>query len=448
MDRESKTLEYKESISKSFLKSVSAFANYGDGKIIFGITDDLKIAGMSDPVQDCLRIENMVNDNLDPLPEFFLETNADKTITLMVKEGLHKPYLYHNKAYKRSDSSTIEVDRLELTRLILEGSNQSYEEQICVDQTLTFESLKKILMDTLNINEFSTDTLKTLQLMNSEGKINNAGALFADQNHYKGIDIVCFGDSIDEITNRITLEKISVLEQFHKALEVFRLYYEIERIDSTERKKIELIPQKAFREAIANALVHRLWDTKSHIKVSMFHDKIDISSPGTLPAGLSESEYLKGKVSLLRNPIIANVFFRLKYIEQFGTGIQRINETYKDSILKPVYEVYENSISVILPCINADLKLNRSEAMMLELFRNGKILSRSQVEELTGLSKSQVNKILNTFIEKNILQRIGTAKNLKYALRLSDQIALTVIWPNAKIGYGFIMDGRKLAFIK
>ncbi len=54
---------------------------------------------------------------------------------------------------------------------------------------------------------------------------------------------------------------------------------------------------------------------------------------------------------------------------------------------------------------------------MLELFRNGKILSRSQVEELTGLSKSQVNKILNTFIEKNILQRIGTAKNLKYALR-------------------------------
>ena len=415
MDRESKTLEYKESISKSFLKSVSAFANYG--KIIFGSTDDLKIAGMSAPVQDCLRIENMVNDNLDPLPEFFLETNADKTITLMVKEGLHKPYLYHNKAYKRSDSSTIEVDRLELTRLILEGSNQSYEEQICVDQTLTFESLKKILMDTLNINEFSTDTLKTLQLMNSEGKINNAGALFADQNHYKGIDIVCFGDSIDEITNRITLEKISVLEQFHKALEVFRLYYEIEKIDSAERKKIELIPQKAFREAIANALVHRLWDTKSHIKVSMFHDKIDISSPGTLPAGLSESEYLKGKVSLLRNPIIANVFFRLKYIEQFGTGIQRINETYKDSILKPVYEIYENSISVILPCINADLKLNRSEAMMLELFRNGKILSRSQVEELTGLSKSQVNKILNTFIEKNILQRIGTAKNLKYALR-------------------------------
>lgn len=101
-------------------------------------------------------------------------------------------------------------------------------------------------MDTLNINEFSTDTLKTLQLMNSEGKINNAGALFADQNHYKGIDIVCFGDSIDEITNRITLEKISVLEQFHKALEVFRLYYEIEKIDSAERKKIELIPQKAF----------------------------------------------------------------------------------------------------------------------------------------------------------------------------------------------------------
>ena len=70
-------------------------------------------------------------------------------------------------------------------------------------------------------------------------------------------------------------------------------------------------------------LIHRLWDVNASIKVSMLEDRIEISSPGGLPAGISEEEYLNGQVSILRNPIIGNVFFRLKYIEKFGTGIMR-----------------------------------------------------------------------------------------------------------------------------
>lgn len=417
MERGSKCLEYKETVSKSFLKTVSAFANYGDGKIIFGITDDLRIVGVNDPIRECLSIEQMVNDSIDPIPEFYIEINADQTITLLIKESLHKPYLYHNKAYKRSDSSTIEADRLELTRLILEGSNQSWEEQTCATQSFTFTYLEKLLKETLEIDRFGSDTLKTLQLMNPKGSINNAGALIADHNSFKGIDIARFGNSINEIFDRVTLDSVSVLEQFHTALDMFGRYYEIDRIDGMERKKTELIPRLGFREALANALVHRLWDTNSRVKISMFHDRIEISSPGGLPNGISKSEYLKGKISLLRNPIIANVFFRLKYIEQFGTGIQRINATYQDALVKPLYEVYENSITVILPCVYVNLNLNRSEAIVLELFKNGKILSRKQVEELTGLSKSQVNKILSAFMDKGLLSSIGAARNLKYKLR-------------------------------
>ena len=57
----------------------------------------------------------------------------------------------------------------------------------------------------------------------------------------------------------------------------------------------------------------------------MYENRIEISSPGGLPSELSEEEYLNGQISILRNPIIGNVFFRLKYIEKFGTGILRIN---------------------------------------------------------------------------------------------------------------------------
>lgn len=76
-----------------------------------------------------------------------------------------------------------------------------------------------------------------------------------------------------------------------------------------------------FREVVANALVHRLRDVKVHTKICMFDDRIEIIFPGGLPTGISEQEYLSGRISVLRNPIIANVFYRLKIVEIFGTGI-------------------------------------------------------------------------------------------------------------------------------
>ena len=125
--RETKDLEYKEAISNTFLKTVSAFANYGTGSIKFGIKDDGTIIGIKNPKQACLDIENRINDSIDPVPDYSLSIHEKSgVITLRVEEGMHKPYLYKAKAYKRNDSATIEVDRLELTRLVLEGENLSY----------------------------------------------------------------------------------------------------------------------------------------------------------------------------------------------------------------------------------------------------------------------------------------------------------------------------------
>lgn len=127
--KETKVLEYKESITNTFLKTVSAYANYDGGEIIFGITDDGKKIGIHNPKDACLDIENKINDSITPQPEYTLEVHeAEKIITLSVKSGIHKPYLYKSKAYKRNDTATIEVDAFELTRLILAGKNMNYEE--------------------------------------------------------------------------------------------------------------------------------------------------------------------------------------------------------------------------------------------------------------------------------------------------------------------------------
>ena len=416
--RESKYLEYKENLtSNTFLKTVSAYANYGEGKIVFGIDDSGIVIGISDPVNECLNLENKINDSIKPVPEYNLEIQDDSTIILTVFEGMYKPYLYKGKAYKRNDSSTIEVERLEYNRLVLEGSNQSFEELTSSDQQLTFSKLSTELIRVMGIEQLTKDILKTLELYSDENGFNNAAALLADNNHFKGIDIIRFGDSIDEIMERKTFENVSILSQMEQSIQMFHQYYRYEKIEGMERKSVDKIPEKAFREAVANALVHRMWDIPASIKISMYPDKIEISSPGELPAGLSEDEYLNGQISLLRNPIIGNVFFRLKYIEKFGTGILRINRAYANALIKPSYQIFSNSIKVILPVISTDYNLNETEKMLLAFLKNRNNLTRKEIEKLSGMEKTKIIRGLNNLIQKNIVQREGNGRGTRYKIK-------------------------------
>ena len=111
--RETRILEFKETITNTFLKTVSAFSNYDGGTIYFGIDDEGNIKGLPDVKQACLDIENKINDSISPQPNYMLEIqNNNRTIKLTVQSGLQKPYLYKSKAYKRNDTATIEVDTL------------------------------------------------------------------------------------------------------------------------------------------------------------------------------------------------------------------------------------------------------------------------------------------------------------------------------------------------
>lgn len=415
--RESRNLEFKETIeTNTFLKTISAFANYGDGTIIFGIEDNGNVKGISDPQTACLNLENKINDSITPVPDYSLEIKENTTIVLTVYEGRYKPYLYHRKAYKRNDSATIEVERLEYNRLILEGSNQSFEEISHENQELDFKTLEKEMIQVLKISSLNMDILKTLEIYSEGDGYNHAAALLADQNRFKGIDMIRFGNNIDEIMDRTTLEGISIITQFKDAIEMFQKYYEYEKIEGTARISVEKVPKKAFREAIANALVHRQWDINAFIRVSMYSDRIEIVSPGGLPVGISKEEYLHGQISLLRNPILGNVFFRLKYIEKFGTGILRINHAYENALMKPSYQIYENSITVCLPVITSENKLTIEERAIVELLKKHSSLSRKEIEQNTGFHKDKVIRILNLLLKKNIIEKIGTGRATKYII--------------------------------
>ncbi|MBQ6502890.1 MAG: putative DNA binding domain-containing protein [Flexilinea sp.] len=412
---ESKNLEFKESVSNNFLKTVSAFANYGAGKILFGIRDDGSICGISDTVQTCLDIENKINDNIDPVPEYSLSINKKTSvITLTVYEGTHKPYFYKSKAYRRNDTATIPADRLELTRLILEGQNLTFEEIPSKNQDLSFHLLEERLKTILHLNTVDKDTLKTLELYRDDTGFNNAAGMLADVNLFCGIDIVRFGDNINIIQTHNTFEHQSILQQYDEAFELYRQYYQYEQINGSHRETVSQIPEKAYREGIANALVHRTWDLNAHINVAMFNDRIEITSPGGLPRGLSEEEYLRGGVSILRNRIIANIFYRLQMIEKFGTGIRRIIESYKDSAIKPTFLFTENTIQITLPVMKTKNSLSGDESIIYELLK-GRIVSISEITEGSGFGRTKTKSILSKLILEGYIYTIGNGRGTKYS---------------------------------
>ena len=415
--RETRNLEFKETITSTFLKTVSAFSNYDGGTILFGVDDDGNIKGLSDLIKSCLDIENKINDTISPQPDYVLEPNeVNKTIKLIVKSGLQKPYLYKSKAYKRNDTATIEVDTLEFSRLILDGKNIRFEELPCQYQELSFEILHRKLKENIQIETFNQDTLKTLNLYDNVKGFNNTAGLLADKNHFSGIDIVRFGENISIIQKRVTFEHISVLEVYEKALAVFRDYYQYEVIQGADRKMIEKIPEAAFREAIANALIHRVWDVDSQIRVLMFDDRIEIVSPGGLPSGITEEEYLSGKLSVLRNRNLANVFYRLGFVEIFGTGITRIKQLYAEALIKPDFEVSENAIKIVLPIFEKNADLTEDEIVVYKLLSKTMLKPISEVAPYVPFGKSKTTKLLKEMCQKGVITVEGKGKGTKYII--------------------------------
>lgn len=179
---------------------------------------------------------------------------------------------------------------------------------------------------------------------------------------------------------------------------------------------MQTVPEAAFREAVANALIHRTWDVSSAIRILMFDDKIQVISPGGLPSGLTEAEYMQGKISVLRNPVLANVFYRLGIVEIFGTGVLRILETYRQSLVKPKFEITDNSISVELPVVQTELNLSADERTVYDALSKNIRKSISEITAAVPFGKSKTGEILNALAGSGYVSVSGNGRGTKYAL--------------------------------
>ncbi len=422
-EKESSKVELKRELTDSFLKTVSAFANYGGGKIVFGVSENGSVVGIVDPEKTRLQLEHKVNDSISPRPEFFLNTSSfeeKQIVELTVSKGKNAPYLYNGRAYKRSDTSSTPLDSNELRRLSLDSSSMTFDQLPSHEEELSFKVLERWLQETVGLKKLGDDSLRTLGLMKDDQYLRSA-ELLADtnQNAQSATIIVRFGKTISEFMDRADLTYQSLLSQYQGAMEMFDKWYQsYEAVDGFLRVPRIQIPRDAYREAVANALIHRCYDQGGAVQVAMYEDRVEVTSPGGLPEGVSETAYLYSQISIPRNLVLAEVFHRLHLIEKFGTGIDRIRKEYEPYASKPHFEVSDVLIRIVLPVIDYKKRpeeISLEEKILLLIAQEGSV-SRAEVEQSTGYGKTRVYQILNSMIQAGKIIQSGKGPQTRYQI--------------------------------
>ena len=353
---------------KSWLKSVSAFANTKGGIILFGVDDKThEEKGIADVVKATEKISELINARIEPLPRYelnYFEENGKDFIELEIGDGPITPYFYvadgRKEAFIRSGNQSIPAPAHILQNLILKGKNITFDSLPSEYNVgdLSFTLLTATIKDKTG-KKFNEDRdYISLGLADKNNKLTNGAVLLSDQGALNQSKVVCTRwngltkgsvkeDAIDD--KEYTGSLISLLENTDTFIK--NNSKNSWKIKGLDRIEYEDYPVTARREAIVNALIHRDYQILgSEIHVDMYDDRLEIVSPGGMIDGTQIQNLEIGKVpSMRRNTIISDVFSRLHYMDRRGSGLSRIIESYNDFIEKPRFLSDESSFSVIFP---------------------------------------------------------------------------------------------------
>ena len=334
---EGSMLEYKETISSGLARELVAFANTAGGKILLGVRDDGSVRGIKDTNEIRARIQDIAR-NCDP-PVKILITHIDTVTIITVRESTGKPVQCSDGFFWRQGAGTQKLTRDEIRTFFQnEGAIRfdlsispkfRYPEDIDPEKFTTWCSLSGISQ-----NGNREDILVNIEAAERSGRkllFRNAGILFfakEPRRFFTQAYITCI--LFQGTTNVRILDRkdfaggaVSDIEDSLRFIERnTRLAY---RIEDLRREEIPEYPMAPLREAITNAVMHRDWFIEgANVFVQIFSDRIEVSSPGGLPPGMNQSDL--GHKSVRRNPIIADLYHRIGFIEKAGTGIQRMRE--------------------------------------------------------------------------------------------------------------------------
>lgn len=416
---ETNRIEFKRKLTPDLEKEVIAFLNYNEGGIIhIGIDNNSTVVGVSNIDSNMLQIKDRLKNNIRPSCLGLFDIGTEKKsgldiLTVRVASGPEKPYylkkygLSERGCFIRIGSSAESLPQRMIENLFARRTRNSIGKIKSPKQSLSFEQLK-IYYDTAGIR-LNNNFAENLELVSDSSEYNYVGYLLSDQNNlsikvakYRGSDR---SDLIEN--NEYGFESLvkATKQVFDKV--------ELENVTATKitpklRQNKRLWNPIALREAIINAFVHNDYSKEVPPKFEIFNDRIEITSAGSLPEGLSQQEFFQG-YSVPRNKEIMRIFRDLGLVEQLGSGVPRILESYSrecftfsENFLRMSFPVAEGLTPQVPPQVTPQVTpqvLSLVEAIDGEM-------SREELQMKLGLSdrKHFQEKYIRPALEQGIIE--------------------------------------------
>ena len=411
---------------KSWLKSVSAFANGVGGVLIFGIADNDSVVGIDDVKKAMEVISEQIKVKMDPAPEVLLKAHlidSKEIITLEVYRGEETPYYYVGEgnytAYVRIGNESVIATATDLKRLVLRGKNKTYD-SLVTDYSFDDYSFSKLKAAYYKKTKKSMEMkdFESFGIVDKSGMLTNAGALLADESpiycsrlfctRWNGIDKASgVIDALDD--EEYTGSLILLLEEGMSFAR--RNSKKMWRKESDRRVEYPEYPERSIFEGLVNGLVHRDYlDMGSEVHIDIFDDRLEIYSPGGMYDGtLIQDRDIDNVPSKRRNPVVADIFSRLDYMERRGSGFKKIMQAYEvepnyTEDKKPVFYSNATEFRVILKKLNFTDEVLREENEVLDEVLNEVLDSRRTEMEIKVIKAILVSPRIK---QKELAEQIG-----------------------------------------
>ena len=341
---ETNRIENKEQLNEDFEQEVIAFLNYKEGGIIYvGIDKNGQVVGVENNDLTQLQIKDRIKNNIQPstlgLFDVTVETIDNKEIIkVIISSGTEKPYYLRKKGrtpegcYIRIGSSKERMTERMIEEMFARRIKNSLKEIESPRQDLTFRQLK--IHYEGNGMILNDNFARNLNLLTDEGKYNYNAYLLADENNISIKLVKYLGTNKMELIENQEYGYCCLITATQRILD--RLTAEntvYAKIEYNGRKEVEMIDSKELKEAVINAMVHSDYTLTTTPIIELYSDRIEITSGGGLPQGLSQEEFLEG-VTAPRNKELIRVFKDVDLIENIGSGVLRILDAYDKSCFK------------------------------------------------------------------------------------------------------------------
>jgi len=450
---ESETLEFKKSLAerKEILETISAFANSNGGKIFIGIEGKKngsvkEIVGVKIKGKEIESLANEIKQNTDPViyPSIEVkEIGGKSTLVVEIKKSLIKPVFVKIDgipiAFKRVGKTNQKIDVNELRQILSEGRKVPWDSQVCeeanledIDEEKVRWFLRKAKHERgLDIGENTpvNEALLRLKLLHNRKPTNAAVLLFAIDPQrffiqsevkgvrFKGVDVT--GEMIDlRVIEGDIFDQLTETEKFIFNNIAMAAWIEQGKIERQERWEY---PPKAIREALANAICHRDYKTTSKVQVRIFDDRIEFWNPGKLPDGWTIETLKQKHESIPPNPSITKQFFWVKYIEEVGTGTNKIIEWCRDwGLPEPDFQFTGTSLIVtfwkskLTDSYLDSLGLNERQRKAIAYMKEHKRITSKKYAELFLITYRMARNDLKSLVDKGVLIQKGASKKLTY----------------------------------